>query len=55
MGWVTGYLGRVRLTHKKSGLVTGQPVFTSSKKNQVRVRYFSGRDGSEFSDLYCHV
>ena len=27
---------------KNTGQVTGQPVFTSSRKNQVRIRYFSG-------------
>ena len=43
MNQVTGYPGRVGLTHKKSGKVMGQPVFASGQKNRVRVRYFSGQ------------
>ena len=41
-----GYLGRVD-SKKISGRVTGQPVFASSQKNRVRVRYFSGLVGSD--------
>ena len=32
MSWVTGYLGRVELTRKKSGRITGQPVLLRVKK-----------------------
>ena len=46
MVWV-----RVGLTRKN----TGQPIFASGQKNRVRVRYFSGRVGSENSDPFCHV
>ena len=51
-----GYLGQVWLTRKKkSGWVMGQPDFTSSKKNRVRVKYFSGQVESENFDPFCHV
>ena len=42
MDRVTGYLGRVKLTRKKSGRITGQPVFTSSKKKSSLGQVFFG-------------
>ena len=40
-----GYPGRVGSSwpKKKSSRVTSQPVFSSNKKNRVRVRYFSSQ------------
>ena len=40
-----GYLGRVRLTQKKSNWITSQPIFILGKKNQIRIGYFLNRVG----------
>ena len=39
--------GWVGLTYKNTGQVTDQPVFASSKKNEVRVRFFRARSGQK--------
>ena len=53
-----GYSGRVGLTRKKkSGRVTGQPVFALGKKKSGSGQVFFewSRVGLENSDPYCHV
>ena len=47
--------GWVELTCKNTGWVMGQPVFASSQKNLIQVRYFSGQVGLENFDTFCHV
>ena len=46
-------LGRVELTRKNVGWVTGQPVFASGQK----IKFGSGifRVGLENSDMFCHI
>ena len=47
--------GWVELTCKNTGWVMGQPVFASSQKNLVQVRYFSSQVGLENFDPFFHV